>query len=272
MYKILKKEVYSPATYMWVIETPDVAAAAQPGQFVIVCHNETAERIPLTIADFDADAGTITIVIQAVGKSTREMMTYNEGDQIRDLAGPLGEPSHIESFGTVALIGGGLGVAPVFPILRALKLKGNKTISILGFRSKDLMFWQERFIRYSDELIITTDDGSRGEKGLVTTPLNRIINERTVDRVIAIGPLVMMKACVEVTRPHGIPTIVSLNPIMVDGTGMCGSCRVTVGSEVKFSCIDGPDMDGHLVNFDELMNRQKRFDKYEKLAIKKYGQ
>ncbi|MBF0539456.1 MAG: sulfide/dihydroorotate dehydrogenase-like FAD/NAD-binding protein [Nitrospirae bacterium] len=272
MYRILKKEVYSPVTYMWVLEAPDVAAAARAGQFVIVCHNETAERIPLTIADFDADSGTITLVIQAVGKSTREMMTYNEGDHIRDLAGPLGEASHIEPLSTVVLIGGGLGVAPIYPILRQFKLKGSHTISILGFRTREMMFWQERFSAYSDELIITTDDGSYGEKGLVTIPLQRLINERTINRVVAIGPLVMMRACAEVTRPHGIPTVVSLNPIMVDGTGMCGSCRVTVGNDVKFSCIDGPDMDGHLVNFDELMNRQKRFDKYEKIANKKYAQ
>ncbi|KJU86570.1 oxidoreductase FAD/NAD(P)-binding domain-containing protein [Candidatus Magnetobacterium bavaricum] len=271
MYRILKKETYSPSTYMWVVEAPDIAAAARAGQFVIVCHNETAERIPLTIADFDVEAGTITLVVQAVGKSTIEMMTYNEGDHIRDLVGPLGEASHIEPLETVVFVGGGLGVAPVYPILREFKLKGSHTISILGFRTREIMFWQERFARYSDELIITTDDGSCGEKGLVTVPLQRLISRRRVDHVVAIGPLIMMRACAEVTRPHGIPTVVSLNPIMVDGTGMCGSCRVTVGDEVKFSCIDGPDMDGHLVNFDELMNRQKRFDKYEKVATKKYG-
>lgn len=267
MFEIVKIENFSPSTFLWEVRAPEIAQAARPGQFVIVRCNETAERIPLTIADFDADAGTVTIVIQAAGKSTFDMRAYKAGDQILDVAGPLGEPSEIENFGTVVLVGGGLGVAPVFPILRALKLKGCRTISIIGFRSKSLVFWEGRFREYSDETIIVTDDGSYGEKGLVTQPLKQIIMERQINRVIAIGPLIMMKACAEVTRPVGVRTIVSVNPIMVDGTGMCGSCRVSLGGEVKFACIDGPDMDGHLVNFDELLIRQKRFVKYEKKSL-----
>ncbi|MEO5361672.1 MAG: sulfide/dihydroorotate dehydrogenase-like FAD/NAD-binding protein [Nitrospirota bacterium] len=267
MFEITRTEQFSPSTFLWEVRAPEIARAARPGQFVIVHCDEMAERIPLTIADFDADAGTVTIVIQAAGKSTLDMMAYKAGDRILDIAGPLGEASVIENFGTVVLVGGGLGIAPVYPILRALKINGCHTISIIGFRSISLMFWEGRFRDYSDETIIVTDDGSYGQQGLVTQPLKRIIMERQIDRVIAIGPLVMMKACAEVTRPLNIKTIISANPIMVDGTGMCGSCRVSIGGEVKFACIDGPDMDGHLVNFDELIIRQKRFHKYEKQSL-----
>ncbi|MBF0555107.1 MAG: sulfide/dihydroorotate dehydrogenase-like FAD/NAD-binding protein [Nitrospirae bacterium] len=270
MFEITAVESFSPSTFLWEINAPEIARAARPGQFVIVHCDETSERIPLTIADFDAVKGTITIVIQAAGKGTLEMMAYKAGDRISAVAGPLGEPSEIENFGTVVLVGGGLGAAPVYPILRALKLKGCHTISIIGFRTKSLVFWEGRFRRYSDESIIVTDDGSYGEKGLVTQPLKDIIMERQINRVIAIGPLVMMRSCAEVTRPFGVRTIVSVNPIMVDGTGMCGSCRVSLGDEVKFACIDGPDMDGHLVNFDELIIRQKRFVKYEKQSLALY--
>ncbi|MBF0568850.1 MAG: sulfide/dihydroorotate dehydrogenase-like FAD/NAD-binding protein [Nitrospirae bacterium] len=267
MFEITRVENFSPSTFLWEINAPEIAWAARPGQFVIVHCDETSERIPLTIADFDAVKGTITIVIQAAGKGTMQMMEYKAGDRISAVAGPLGEPSEIENFGTVVLVGGGLGVAPVYPILRALKLKGCHTISIIGFRSKSLVFWESRFRDYSDESIIVTDDGSYGEKALVTRPLKDLLMERQINRVIAIGPLVMMRACAEVTRPFGVRTIVSVNPIMVDGTGMCGSCRVSLGDEVKFACIDGPDMDGHLVNFDELLIRQKRFVKYEKQSL-----
>ncbi|MBF0458722.1 MAG: sulfide/dihydroorotate dehydrogenase-like FAD/NAD-binding protein [Nitrospirae bacterium] len=270
MFEIVRIENFSPSTFLWEVRAPEIAHAARPGQFVIVRCDEKAERIPLTIADFDVVSGTVTVVIQAAGKSTFDMKAYKALDQISDVAGPLGEPSEIENFGTVVLVGGGLGVAPVFPILRALKLKGCRTISIIGFRSKSLVFWEGRFREYSDETIIVTDDGTYGEKGLVTQPLKQIITEREINRVIAIGPLVMMKAAAEVTRPAGVRTIVSVNPIMVDGTGMCGSCRVSLGGEVKFACIDGPDMDGHLVNFDELLIRQKRFSKYEKKSLELY--
>lgn len=270
MYKILKKEIFSPVTFLWEVEAPDIAKAALPGHFVIVRHKEKGERIPLTIADFDKEKGTITLVIQALGKTTKEMMELKERDFLLNLAGPLGIPSHIEKVGNVVLVGGGLGVAPVYPQLRAFKEKGNYTISIIGFRNKDLIFWEEKFKNYSDELIVTTDDGSYGRKGLVSEPLYEVIKEKKVDLVIAIGPAIMMKVCSEVTKPFGVKTIVSLNTIMVDGTGMCGSCRVTVEGKTKFACVDGPDFDGHLIDWDELMRRQKRFEREEKDVLKKY--
>lgn len=270
MNRILKKEVFSPVTFLWEVEAPDVAKAALPGHFVIVRHRDKGERIPLTIADFDREKGTITLVIQALGKTTKEMMALQEGDLLLNLAGPLGIPSHIEKVGTVVMVGGGLGVAPVYPQLRAFKEKGNYTISIIGFRSKDLIFWEDKFRNFSDELIVTTDDGSYGRKGLVSEPLKEVLQERKIDLVVAIGPAIMMKVCSEVTRPFGVKTIVSLNTIMVDGTGMCGSCRVTVGGQTKFACVDGPDFDGHLINWDELMRRQRRFEREEKRVLKEY--
>jgi homotetrameric NADPH-dependent glutamate synthase len=234
--------------------------------------DEFGERIPLTVADFNVEQGTVTVVIQAVGKTTFEMMALRAGDTILDFIGPLGLPSHIRKLeGTVVMVGGGLGVAPVYPQLREYKLTGNRTISIVGFRSKDLVFWEDRFREVSDELIVTTDDGTYGRKGFVTHALADVLNrESDVREVVAIGPIPMMKACCEVTRPLGIPTIVSLNSIMVDGTGMCGSCRVTVGGKMKFACVDGADFDGHLVNFDELSLRQKRFQREEKAALDRY--
>ncbi len=270
MNKILKKETFSPVTFLWEVEAPDIAKAALPGHFVIVRHKEKGERVPLTIADFDKEKGTITLVIQALGKTTKEMMELKEGDFLINLAGPLGIPSHIEKVGTVIFVGGGLGVAPVFPQLRAFKEKGNYTISIIGFRNKDLIFWEEKFRNFCDELIVTTDDGSYGRKGLVSEPLLEILKGRKVDLVIAIGPAIMMKVCSEVTKPFGVKTIVSLNTIMVDGTGMCGSCRVTVGGQTKFACVDGPDFDGHLIDWNELMRRQRRFEREEKEVLKKY--
>lgn len=270
MNRILRKEVFSPVTFLWEVEAPDVAKAALPGHFVIVRHKDKGERVPLTIADFDRERGTITLVIQALGKTTKEMMALKEGDFLLNLAGPLGIPSHIEKYGTVLLVGGGLGVAPVFPQLRAFKEAGNHTISIIGFRSKDLIFWEDKFRNFSDELIVTTDDGSYGRKGLVSEPLKEILQERKVDLVVAIGPAIMMKVCSEVTKPFGVKTIVSLNTIMVDGTGMCGSCRVTVDGKTKFACVDGPDFDGHLIDWNELMRRQRRFEREEKLVLKEY--
>jgi len=254
---------------MWEIEAPDVARAAQPGHFVMVKHTEAGERIPLTVADFDRDKGTITLVIQAVGKSTRMFQELKEGDSIDSFAGPLGLASPLGKVdGKVVCIGGGLGVAPVYPQLRKLKEAGNYTISIIGFRNKDLIFWKDKFEEYSDELRIATDDGSFGTKGFVTTVLEQVIAENDdIAEVIAIGPLIMMKACCDVTRPHGIKTMVSLNPVMVDGTGMCGGCRVSVGGEMKFACVDGPDFDGHTTDFDELMKRHNRFAPYEKEAL-----
>jgi len=234
--------------------------------------DEHGERIPLTVADFNVDRGTVTVVIQAVGKTTFEMMTLREGDTILDFIGPLGLPSHIRQLqGTVVLVGGGLGVAPVYPQLRAYKQSGNRTISVVGFRSRDLVFWEDQFREFSDELIVTTDDGSYGRKGFVTHALADVLSrEKDVAEVVAIGPIPMMKACCEVTRPYGISTIVSLNSIMVDGTGMCGSCRVTVGGKMKFACVDGADFNGHLVNFDELSLRQKRFEREEKEALDRF--
>ena len=234
--------------------------------------DEHGERIPLTVADFDARRGTVTVVIQAVGKTTFEMMGLREGDFLLDFIGPLGLPSHIRKLeGTVVLVGGGLGVAPIYPQLREYKKLGNRTISIVGFRNRDLVFWEDRFREQSDEMIVTTDDGSYGRHGFVTHALADVLaNEKDVREVVAIGPIPMMKACSETTRPFGIPTIVSLNSIMVDGTGMCGSCRVTVGGKMKFACVDGADFDGHLVNFDELTLRQKRFQREEKEALDRF--
>ena len=270
-YRIVKREVYSPVTYMWEVEAPDVALAAQPGHFVMVRVNEAGERIPLTVADFDRERGTVTVVIQAVGKSTREMMMLEEGDRILDFIGPLGEASHIERRSKVVLVGGGLGVAPVYPQLRAYKELGSTTLSIIGFRTKDLVFWEERFRECSSELHIATDDGSYGHKGFVSQVL-QIVLERHPDaeEVVAIGPLPMMKACCDVTRPFGVRTMVSLNSIMVDGTGMCGSCRVTVGGKLKFACVDGPDFDGHQVDFAELLLRQRRFQREERESLHRY--
>lgn len=272
MYLISRRKQFGPTTFLWEVAAPDVARAARPGHFVMVRIDERGERIPLTVADFDAARGTVTVVIQAVGKTTFEMMTLGEGDAILDFIGPLGLPSHIRQLpGTVVLVGGGLGVAPVYPQLRAYKHLGNRTVSIVGFRTRDLMFWEDEFRAVSDELIVTTDDGSYGRKGFVTAALADVVERiGDVTEVVAIGPIPMMKACAEVTRARAIPTMVSLNSIMVDGTGMCGSCRVTVGGKMKFACVDGADFDGHLVNFDELTLRQKRFEHEEKAALVRF--
>jgi homotetrameric NADPH-dependent glutamate synthase len=272
VFLITRRKQFGPTTFLWDVHAPDVARAARPGHFIMARIDERGERIPLTVADFNASAGTVTVVIQAVGKTTFEMMTLREGDAILDFIGPLGLPSHIRKLdGTVVLVGGGLGVAPVYPQLREYRKAGNRTISIVGFRNRDLMFWEDQFREFSDELIVTTDDGSYGRKGFVSHALADVVGtEKDVREVVAIGPLPMMKACCEVTRPLAIPTIVSLNSIMVDGTGMCGSCRVTVGGKMKFACVDGADFDGHLVNFDELALRQKRFEREEKEALERY--
>jgi homotetrameric NADPH-dependent glutamate synthase len=271
MYRIVKREQFGPATFLWEVEAPLVARAAQPGHFLMVRVDETGERIPLTVADFDRERGTVTVVVQAVGKTTHQMMRLPEGDSILDFIGPLGVASEVHPAGTVVLVGGGLGVAPVFPQLRAHKELGNKTISIIGFRNRDLIFWEDRFKAFSDEMIVTTDDGSFGMKGFVTDALRDVLDRhQDVGLTVAIGPLVMMKACAHVTRPRGIPTLVSLNSIMVDGTGMCGSCRVTVDGKIRFACVDGPDFSGHQVDFDELMLRQKRFVREEREAMERY--
>ncbi len=271
MFKIVRKQDFSPATYLWEIEAPDVAKAAQPGHFVIVQHGQDGERIPLTVADFDRERGTVTLVIQAVGKTTRALRVLKEGDFLDAFAGPLGTPSHIERRRKIVVVGGGLGVAPVFPQLRRYKELGATTLSILGFRNKDLVFWEDKFRRYSDEVHLATDDGSVGTKGLVTDVLARLLAEhKDIEEVVAIGPVVMMKACVAVTKPLGVRTMVSLNPVMVDGTGMCGGCRVTVGGEMKFACVDGPDFDGALVDFDEMSGRNRRYQQEERQALERF--
>jgi len=273
MYKIVRREAFSDVTFLWDVHAPDVAKAAQPGHFVMLRLRDGAERIPLTVADFDRERGTITMVVQALGKTTREMMAnYREGDTFEDFVGPLGLPAHTEKkYGHVVLVGGGLGVAPVYPQLRAFKEAGNRTTGIIGFRNKDLVFWEEKFGKYCDDLVVCTDDGSYGKPGFVTQALKEICEKDKPDLVVAIGPLPMMNACVETTRPFGVKTMVSLNAIMVDGTGMCGSCRVTVGGKVKFACVEGPDFDGHAVDFPELMTRQKRFKDQEARAQNDYA-
>ena len=272
MYPIVRREQFGPTTFLWEVGAPDVARAARPGHFVMARIDEHGERIPLTVADFDAARGTVTVVIQAVGKTTFEMLGLAQGDYLLDFIGPLGLPSDIRKReGTVVLVGGGLGVAPVFPQLREYKRLGNRTVSIIGFRTRDLVFWEQPFRAFSDRLEISTDDGSYGRKGFVTAALADVLaQERDACEVVAIGPIPMMRACCEVTRRLRIPTIVSLNSIMVDGTGMCGSCRVTVGGAMKFACVDGADFDGHLVNFDELALRQKRFEREEKQALERF--
>jgi homotetrameric NADPH-dependent glutamate synthase len=272
MYKIVRREAFSDTTFLWEVEAPDVAQVAEPGHFVMLRLHEGSERIPLTVADYDRKAGTITMVVQALGKTTREMMVnYAQGDTFDDFVGPLGLPQHIEKAGHVVLVGGGLGVAPVFPQLRSFKEGGNRTTGIIGFRNKDLVFWEEKFSRYCDDLVVCTDDGSYGKPGFVTQALKEICEKDKPDLVVAIGPLPMMNACVETTRPFGVKTMVSLNAIMVDGTGMCGSCRVTVDGTVKFACVEGPDFDGHKVDFKELLARQKRFKQQEARANEDYA-
>jgi homotetrameric NADPH-dependent glutamate synthase len=264
MYTIVRREAFSETTFLWEVLAPDVAQSAEPGHFVMVRLHEGSERIPLTVADYDRTRGTITLVVQALGKTTQEMRDrYRAGDGFEDFVGPLGLPAHVDRIGHVALVGGGLGVAPVYPQLRAFKQAGNRVTGIIGFRHKDLVFWEDRFAAHCDNLIVCTDDGSYGKAGLVTGALDELLRTDKPDLVVAIGPLPMMNACVEVTRPHAVKTMVSLNAIMVDGTGMCGSCRVTVAGQVKFACVDGPDFDGHDVDFKELLARQRRFKRQE---------
>jgi NAD(P)H-flavin reductase len=273
-FKIVSREDFSDVTFLIEFSHPQMARAAKPGQFVIVIAQEHSERIPLTIADFDRERGTVTLVIQAVGKTTKEMQeTCHAGTKLFGVVGPMGVPSEIGNAKKVICVGGGLGVAPVFPQARAFKEKGAYVIGVVGFRSKDLVFWRDKFESVCDEFIICTNDGSTGIKGLVTDGINMAIEAHTdIEEVVAIGPPIMMKFSAEATRPHNIKTMVSLNPIMVDGTGMCGGCRVTVGGQQKFACVDGPDFDGHKVDFDDLMNRLNRFTDEEKLAVRKWSE
>ncbi|MDP2276688.1 MAG: sulfide/dihydroorotate dehydrogenase-like FAD/NAD-binding protein [Nitrospirota bacterium] len=272
MFKILKKEELSESITLFDIDAKDIAKKAKPGNFIVLKTHEQGERIPLTIADFDREKGTITTVFQKVGKSTYYLGALNEGDFISDVIGPLGIPSHIKNFGKVVCIGGGVGIAPVYPITKALKEAGNIIISIIGARTKSLIFWEEKMRNVSDELIVTTDDGSYGRKAVVTIPLEDLLKEGNIDLVIAIGPAIMMKFACKTTEKYNVKTIVSLNSIMVDATGMCGACRVEVGGETKFACVDGPEFDGHKVDFDLLMERQKMYLDEEKIAMERYTQ
>ncbi|MDP6474314.1 MAG: sulfide/dihydroorotate dehydrogenase-like FAD/NAD-binding protein [Alphaproteobacteria bacterium] len=276
-FEIVAREDFSDVTYLLEISHPALAKAAKPGQFVIVIPHEHGERIPLTIADFDRAAGTITLVIQAVGKTTKEIQrSFPVGSALFGVVGPMGTPSDIGAIGDggkVICVGGGLGVAPVFPQARAFKENGAYVIGVVGFRSESLVFWKDKFESVCDEFIICSDDGSIGMKGLVTAGIEAAIEKHgEIDEVVAIGPPIMMKACAETTRGHAIKTTASLNPIMIDGTGMCGGCRVKLGDGMKFACVDGPDFDAHQVDFDDLMNRLHRFAEEEKEAVQKWSE
>ncbi len=268
MYKILLRQDLVPNIHLFKLDAPAIARKAQPGQFVVVRIDEKGERIPLTIADWDRKEGSVTIVFMEVGATTHRLATLKAGDSITNFVGPLGVPTHIEKYGTVVCVSGGFAVAVIMPIARAMKERGNKVISIMGARSRNLIFWEDELRRVSDQLIVTTDDGTYGRKGLVTEPLKELVSGgQKVDRVIAIGPSVMMKFCAKTTEPFGVKTIVSLNPIMVDGTGMCGCCRVSVGGVTKFACVDGPDFDGHQVDWDLLLARQRVYLDEEKRSF-----
>ena len=271
MYRILERQDLVTGIHLFKVEAPKVARKAKPGQFIVIRIDEKGERIPLTVADWDEKEGSVTVVFMEVGTTTHRLATLGTGDYMADFVGPLGIPTHIEKFGTVVCVAGGFAVAVIRPIARAFKEKGNKVISILGARTKDLLFWEDELRQVSDELIITTDDGSYGRKGLVTEPLKELLeNRRKIDQVMAIGPTVMMKFCAKTTEPFGVKTIVSLNPIMVDGTGMCGCCRVVVGGVTRFACVDGPDFDGHQVDWDLLMARQRTYLDEEKLSFEQW--
>lgn len=271
MYPILSSKRLAPNIFEFVVKAPLVAKNAKAGQFVIVRSHEKGERIPLTIADFDPKEGTVTIVFQVVGKTTDELSTFKEGDSLRDFVGPLGNPSEIENLGKVLVVGGGVGIAPIFPIARALKEAGNEVIGIIGARTAELLFWEDRVKSVCDNLIVCTDDGSKGFKGFVTQAMEEIFKANgDIKKCWAIGPLIMMKFATQVAKKFNVPIVVSLNPIMVDGTGMCGACRCTVGGKTVFACSHGPEFDGTLVDFDELIKRGERFKEEEKIAWERY--
>ena len=270
MYEILLRQDLVPNIHLFKIAAPNVAKKAQAGQFVVIRIDEKGERIPLTIADWNREEGSVTVVFMEVGTTTHRLALLKEGNGIANFIGPLGIPTHIEKFGTVVCVAGGFAVATIYPIARALKEKGNKVIAIMGARNKDLIFWEEELRSVSDQLIVTTDDGSYARKGLVTEPLKELLEAGGVDRVIAIGPSIMMKFSAKTTEPFGVKTIVSLNPIMVDGTGMCGCCRVSVDGATKFTCVDGPDFDGHQVDWDLLFARQRIYLDEEKRSFEQW--
>lgn len=271
MKKILDKRKVGEGIFEYRIEASKIAKAALPGQFVILRLHEKGERFPITIAEKDPDLGTITLVVQSAGKSTTELNTdFGSGEEILDLVGPLGNPSEIEDYGIVVTIGGGVGIALIYPIVKALKEAGNTVISILGAQTKDKLFYQEKIDQVSDELIITTDDGSAGRKGFTSDAFKEILQERNIDKAWAIGPVIMMKVCAEIAEEFDTKFIVSLNSIMIDGTGMCGGCRVEVDGEAQFACVDGPEFDASLVDFDLLMNRISTYEEEEECALEQY--
>ena len=270
MFKIVKKETLTEGTTLFEVEAPEIAKRAQAGQFIILRLHEYGERIPLSLADFDPEKGTLTLVVMALGKTTHEFSAYETGDTILDVVGPLGHATPIEKVGHVIVVGGGFGAAPLFPVAKAYKKAGNKITAILGARNKDLLIFEDRLASVCDEVLVSTDDGSKGHKGLVTEVLQKEIERNRVDLVMAVGPAIMMKFVSLTTKPFGIKTLVSLNPIIIDGTGMCGGCRVTVGGETKFACVEGPDFDGHQVDWDLLMGRQGLYQAEEKHAFERY--
>jgi ferredoxin--NADP+ reductase len=272
MYKILKKEVLSDVIKLMDVEAPHIARKARAGQFIIVRIDEQGERIPLTIADYNRDAGTITIIFQELGKSTMQLGKMEPGDELSSFAGPLGHPTEVENYGTVVCVGGGVGIAPIYPIARALKEAGNTVISIIGARNKGLLFWEDKMRAVSNELVVCTDDGSHGRKGLVTDPLKEFLEDkgRKVAHVWAIGPAIMMKFVSLATKPYNVPTTVSLNTIMIDGTGMCGGCRVLLDSGAQFVCVDGPEFDAHKVDWGSLLSRLQFYRDEERKAVEQY--
>ena len=269
MYKIVKKEILNPSVVLMDVYAPDIARSCESGQFIVLRIDEFGERIPLTIADYFPEEGTIRIVTQAVGYTSRKLMNMNQGDSFIDFIGPLGKESEIENYGTVLCICGGLGIAPMFPIARDLKKAGNKVITVMGARNKDLLIWEDVLKTVSDEVYVTTDDGSYGRKGLVTDVAKEILEREKVDKAWAIGPVIMMKFSSLLTEKYQVPTIVSMNPIMVDGTGMCGACRLEVGGKTKFACVDGPEFDAHEVNWDLSLRRMNIYKTKEELALAK---
>ena len=271
MYEIVHKEMLNPNVVLMDVLAPEVARNCKPGQFIVLRIDEQGERIPLTIADYFPEKGLVRIVTQAVGYTSRKMTTMEEGDGFLDFIGPLGRESEVENYGTVLCVCGGLGIAPMFPNARALKEAGNRVITVVGARNKDILIWEDVLRTVSDELYVTTDDGSYGEKGVVTDVARKILEREKIQRAWAIGPVIMMKFTSLLTKEFEVPTIVSMNPIMVDGTGMCGACRLEVGGETRFACVDGPEFDGHTVNWDLSMRRMNIYRAKEQIALEKAG-
>jgi NAD(P)H-flavin reductase len=270
MNKILKKEFLSENVFRMEVDAPRIAQSRKAGNFVIVRLDEGGERIPLTIADADIEKGTITLIVQKVGCTSAKMSKLEAGENILDVVGPLGNPTHIEKFGTVLCAGGGVGIAPLYPIVQAMKRAGNKVITVLAARTADLLILEKEMREYSDELVIMTDDGSYGEKGLITKGMEEVMQREKIDQAVVVGPAVMMKFAAASTQKYQVPTMASLNTIMVDGTGMCGACRCSVGDKTKFVCVDGPEFDAHQVNFDEMIQRLGAYKKEEQTAYQQY--